>query len=127
MFRCGHRAAQAYINWQINGTQVQNFTEFKLGPSSDGSGGIVHTLTIPARPEYSGTEVVCLAFFLDGSPTEETPPVTLTVTPDVPSNYVASDAGSACYSFEVIESTAPSIEMPTTTQVCKFGFSFFFS
>ena len=37
------------------------------------------TLTIPATLEYNGTDVVCVALFDDGSPSEETPPVSLLV------------------------------------------------
>ena len=34
-------------------------------------------MTITARPEYNGTEVVCVALFFDGSPDEQTEPATL--------------------------------------------------
>lgn len=122
VFKCGHQSTHAHINWRVNSTPVQNFPEFKLGISRpDGTSRIlVHTLTIPAQPEYNGMEVLCLALFTNGSPTEEIPPVTLTVVTDVPSSYIANDTYSACYSPKTIESTAPLTEIPTTTQVCKF-------
>ena len=60
MFRCGHRSAQAQINWIIDGTPVQNFTDIIRGSSElDGSNAIVYTLTVPARSVYNGIEVVC--------------------------------------------------------------------
>lgn len=123
VFKCGHQSAHAHINWRVNGTPVQNFPNFKLDKSRpDGTSRIiVHTLTIPAWPKYSEIKVVCLAFFTDESPTEETSPVTLTIVPDVPSSY---DMDSACYSPEIIERIALLTETPTTTQVCKFCYCF---
>ena len=40
---------------------------------------IADILTIPAIPVYNGSKVVCLAAFIDGSPTETTPPAILTI------------------------------------------------
>ena len=37
------------------------------------------TLTILALPEYNGTVVECVAFFIDGSPPTFTPPVILII------------------------------------------------
>ena len=38
---------------------------------------MVFTLTITARPDYNGTEVVCVAIFDDGNPKEQTEPALL--------------------------------------------------
>lgn len=120
MFRCGHRSAHAQINWIINDTQVHNFTDIKHGSSRlDGSGAIVYTLTVPARPVYNAIEVVCLAFFADGSPTETTPPVNLTIMTNVLTNQVSRDTDSACYNYTT-ESTSPLINILATTEVGKF-------
>ena len=120
MFRCGHRSAQAQINWKIDGIPVHNFTDIIHGSSRlDGSGAIVYTLTVPARPEYNAIEVVCLAFFADGSPTEATPPVNLTIMTNVLTDHVSRDTDSACYNYTT-ESTSPLINILATTKVGKF-------
>ena len=120
VFRCGHRSAQAQINWIIDGIPVQNFTDIKRGSSRiDGSSAIVYTLTVPARPEYNGIEVVCLAFFADGSSPERTPPVNLTIMATILSSYVSSDTDTACNNY-TSKITPPSINMLATTEVRKF-------
>ena len=66
----------------VNGLLHRNFPEDILPHSTiDYNGTVVYTLTIPARVQYSGTDVVCVAIFLDGSVprTLKTPPVILTV------------------------------------------------
>ena len=45
----------------------------------DSNGTRIETLTIPAIPEYNGTEVVCVATFVDRSPDEVTPPANLII------------------------------------------------
>ena len=80
LFRCRHEQAD-FIVWQINGipsTQYSDVIEASITEESNGI-IIVPTLTIPAIPVYNGSEVVCVAIFIDGSPTERTPPVTLTI------------------------------------------------
>ena len=81
VFQCCHSSMDVSISWTINGSPVNLFPDFNRGSTINENGDTVHTLTIPARSEYNGTEVVCLAFFTDRSPTESTPPVTLTVLP----------------------------------------------
>jgi hypothetical protein len=93
VFRCGHRSPQAQINWKIDGIPALNFPDINLTSSRlNGFSAIVYTLAVPARPEYNGIELVCLAFLSDGSPTEKTPPVHLTIMPNV-----SSEMDSACY------------------------------
>ena len=55
----------------------------------DSSGTRVDTLTIPAIPEYNGTEVVCVATFFDESPSEVTPPANLIV-------FIINEGMQAC-------------------------------
>lgn len=59
--------------------QFTQFPDITTGSNND-NGTLVNTLTIPATPEYNGTEMVCRAF-LDGplSVSERTSVVTLTV------------------------------------------------
>ena len=77
MFRCRHLTADA-ISWTVNGLSRRDFPEDIVpGSTNDHDGTLVYTLTIPARSEYNGTEVECVAFFRDGS--QSTPPVTLTL------------------------------------------------
>lgn len=47
------------------------------GTYRDGNNYLVQTLTVEARPEYNGTEIVCVARFDDGSPDEFTSPAFL--------------------------------------------------
>ena len=68
----------ADINWRLNRTKtIAQYTDVKSGMINE-TGTLVYTLTIPAIPKYNGTEVTCVAFFLDSSP-ELTPAVTLTI------------------------------------------------
>ena len=79
VFRCRHRSMEAFITWLVNGSSSGKFPDIIAGSISD-NGNIVSTLMIPARSEYNGTEVVCKAFFLNGSPPESTFTVLLIVT-----------------------------------------------
>ena len=76
MFGCQHQSLDAIITWQVNGSSVNQFPD-----AEEGGSGNMGSLTIPSvQAEYNGTEVVCLAIFLDiNTPRELTPPVTLTV------------------------------------------------
>ena len=81
LFRCRHERADAFINWQINGLPSTQYPDVVPVSIVESNGTIiVPTLTIPAKPTYNGLEIVCLAIFIDGSPTETTLPVTLTIT-----------------------------------------------
>jgi hypothetical protein len=53
---------EANINWLVNGSVARRFPNITSGSINE-SGNIVYTLTIPAEPQYNGTEVVCLAVF----------------------------------------------------------------
>jgi hypothetical protein len=64
----------------VNGLAIGQFPDIRPGSVNE-SGTIVYTLTIPAEPQYNGTVVECVAVFLDGSPTEETPAATIFFTP----------------------------------------------
>ena len=76
-YRCCHTSPEAIIGWTVNGSSAGLFPDITTGSAGE-SGTIVFTLTIPARSEYNGTQVVCVAVFLDGSLTELTPPAILT-------------------------------------------------
>ena len=77
-FRCRHPTADA-IRWRVNGSLVGRSPPPDIIPSTthDDNGNLVDTLTITARREYNGTEVVCVARFDDGSLDEQTEPATL--------------------------------------------------
>ena len=68
VFHCHHWRSNK-ITWRVNGSSVSQFPGITARSNN---------LTIPARLEYNGTRVTCLAFFSNGSH-EETPPATLTV------------------------------------------------
>ena len=77
-FRCRHPTA-GFIRWSVNGSLVGRSPPPDIIPETtrDVTGNLVDTLTITSRPEYNGTEVVCVARFDDGSPDEQTEPATL--------------------------------------------------
>ena len=79
VFRCSHMSSEAIIVWLVNGSLGLYCPDITTGSISE-NGTPVYTLIIPARSEYNGTEVVCVAVFTDGSPTETTPPATLIIT-----------------------------------------------
>ena len=79
LFKCRHQVQDANIGWRINGTSIGQYLDVTRGVVPENN-SLVETLTIPALLEYNGTTVVCLAFFIDGSPLESTPAVTLTIT-----------------------------------------------
>ena len=73
VFRCRHSSADAFINWFIDGSRPG------AGPISqrvNESGTLIDTLTIPATPDFNGSQVVCVAILNER---EETPPATLTI------------------------------------------------
>ena len=78
VFRCQHSTADI-IGWSVNGSLVGRRPppDISLGLVDDINGNLVDTLTISARPEYNGTEVVCVARFDNGSPDEQTKPAIL--------------------------------------------------
>ena len=78
VFRCRHQSPLIDIVWRVNGSSVGPFPDITPGFMRE-NGTLVYMLTIPIRSEYNGTEVVCVANFLDGSPSEVTPLVTLTI------------------------------------------------
>ena len=80
VFRCRHQRIDTVIRWQINGSSSRLYPDVMDGFFRDSNGTRVDTLTIPAIPEYNGTEVVCVATFIDGSPRELTPPADLIIT-----------------------------------------------
>ena len=85
VFRCRHSTADA-ISWKVNGLPVQEFPNITISLSSQ-----LYTLTIPARLEYNGTEVVCVALFIGGSlPDEETTPATLTIIAGLVAVYLVN-------------------------------------
>jgi hypothetical protein len=68
VFRCQYPAASD-IRWRVNGSLVGRSPPPDITPGiiRDDNGNLVDTLTIAARPEYNGTEVVCVAKFIDGT------------------------------------------------------------
>ena len=78
-FRCHHTSSNAGIVWIVNGSSVGRFTDIRSGSVNE-DGTIVHTLTIPAEPQYNGTVVECVAIFFDGSLPEVSPAATIFFT-----------------------------------------------
>ena len=74
--RCRHTSREAIIGWRVNGSLLGQFPDITTGSINE-NGALVYTLTIPARSEYNGTVVVCVALFTDGTPSESTPPATV--------------------------------------------------
>ena len=69
VFRCRHQHIDAGISWLINGSfSVILYPDVVDGFIRDSNGTRTDTLTIPAIPEYNGTEVVCEATFFNESP-----------------------------------------------------------
>ena len=64
------------ITWLVNGTSVNSINSPNITTSSSGT---MHSLSIGTLLEYSGTTVVCVALFFDGSPLIFTPSVTLLI------------------------------------------------
>ena len=78
VFRCQHGLLDREISWRVNGSLIGQFPDITQNSISE-NGTIRDTLIIPARSEYNGTEVVCLAVSADGSIREESPPAKLFV------------------------------------------------
>ena len=64
------------LTWLVNGTPIN---KINLPDITISSSGTLRSLSIRTLLEYSGTTVVCVATFLDGSPPIFTPPVTLLI------------------------------------------------
>ena len=78
--RCRHTSSDAFITWRVNGSPFAQFPDIRYDFTNE-DGNIVYTPTIPAELQYNGTVVECVAFFLDGSPTEVSPAATIFFTP----------------------------------------------
>ena len=78
MFRCRHQLIEAIVGWRVNGSQPTQFPDITKDSINE-NGSTLYTVTIPASSMYNGTEVVCVAAFIDGSPPEFTPPAILHV------------------------------------------------
>lgn len=78
VFRCRHPNA-SIIRWRRDGELLGRNLPRDITPGTerDGNNFLVQTLTIVARPQYNGTEIVCVAKFDDGTPDEMSPPVVL--------------------------------------------------
>ena len=80
VFRCRHQHLEAGISWLMNGTSSKRYPDVVDGFIRDSNGTRIETLTIPAIPEYNGTEVVCVATIFDESLHREvTPPANLII------------------------------------------------
>ena len=66
VFRCRHSTAD-FLGWRVNGSLVGRNPPPDIIPDiiHDDNDNLVDTLTITARPQYNGTEVVCVARFDD--------------------------------------------------------------
>ena len=82
LLRCRHVSQGANISWLVNGSSVEQFPRIRSGSVNE-YGNIVYTLTIPAEPQYNGTEIVCLAVFYERDPIgfEATPTATIFIIP----------------------------------------------
>ena len=78
VFRCRHQDQSVFIGWRVNDSSLEQFPNITTSSVTE-NGARVSMLIIPARSEYNGTEVVCVATFLDGSRPEITPPAMLTI------------------------------------------------
>ena len=65
-FRCRHISPDATIGWRVNGSSIGLFPNITTSSLRERD-ILVYTLTIPARSEYNGLGVVCLAVLMDGS------------------------------------------------------------
>ena len=75
VFVCQHLSSDG-IYWLVNGTSLNRINSPNITTSSSGT---IRFLSIGTHLEYSGTTVVCVATFLDGSLPLFTPPVTLLI------------------------------------------------
>ena len=79
VFRRRHQRIDAVISWLINGSFSGLYLDVLDAFIQDSNGTCVDTLTIPAIPEYSGTEVVCEAIIFESLRREVTPPADLII------------------------------------------------
>ena len=114
VFECVHKSTNVYINWKINGAPVNNFPEIQLWSGPHSSGRELYTVAIPTNTKYNHTEVKCVVFFRNGTLFEESPPATLMILPSALISTNDTHSGPICYSPENIETTDPSIGVPTT-------------
>ena len=75
-FRCCHTSLDAFISWRVNGSPLGQFPDIRSGSINE-DGTIVHTLIIPAEPQYNGTVVECVTVLFDGSLPEVSPAATI--------------------------------------------------
>ena len=78
-FYCQHPTADA-IGWRLNGTTLLGSTlDGVVATTNSEADEIINTLTVLALPYYNQTEVECVAYFDDGSPTMHSDVVNLTI------------------------------------------------
>ena len=77
-FRCRHMSPDVDTNWRVNNLSLGRFPDISQGSVNE-NGTMVNILIIPARSDYNGTAVVCVASFFGGPPTQTTEPATLTL------------------------------------------------
>ena len=78
VFRCRHTSLDVNIVWTVNGSSPNRFPDITV-TSVNENNVRVDMLTIPARSEFTEIEVVCIATFVDGSPSQITDPVKLII------------------------------------------------
>ena len=74
-FECQHLSSDG-VTWLVNGTSLNEINSPNIATFSSGT---IRLLSIVTLLEYSGTTVVCLALFFDGTPPLPTLPVTLMI------------------------------------------------
>ena len=78
VFRCRHTSLDVNIGWSVNGSSPNRFPDI-IETSVNENNVRVDMLNIPARSEFTDVEVVCIATFFDGSPSQMTDPVKLII------------------------------------------------
>ena len=79
VFECQHSNAFS-IGWVVNGTALNASPRRDIIQGFVDSDGLpVLRLTVLGLPEYNGITIQCVATFLDQSPDQRTPPVTLVI------------------------------------------------
>ena len=120
VFRCRHQRIEAGISWLINGSSSRLYRDVMDDFIRESSGTHVDTLTIPAIPEYNGSEVVCEATFFDESLRREvTPPANLILIGMLAYGVLLLDY---VLSFLIVTHEATTRPPPPTTmEPCKTG------
>ena len=77
VFHCEHPMADG-IGWLVNGAALRSQPDLH-STFRESVIGSVWSLTVTALSQYNLTAIECIAFFLDGQPSERTPPALLLI------------------------------------------------